>query len=60
MQHKKGNKKMKKDMRKWCEYHKSPWHNTDEFCSKKSLVAEIKASESKVDSGFESNPEGGK
>jgi heme-binding NEAT domain protein len=55
-QHKKGNEKTKKDTGKWCEYHKSPWHNTDECCSKQFLVAELKAS----NSDSESNPEGGK
>jgi hypothetical protein len=38
MQHKKGNEKTKKDTGKWCEYHKIPWHNTDECHSKQSLV----------------------
>jgi hypothetical protein len=28
-QHKKGNEKMKKDMGKWCEYHKIPWHKIE-------------------------------
>ena len=51
---------MKKDMGKWCEYHKIPWHNTIVCRSKKSLVVELKASKSKVDSDSESNPEGGK
>jgi hypothetical protein len=58
-QHKKGKEKTKKDTGKWCECHKSPWNNTDECCSKKSLVAEIKASKSKADSDSESNLEGG-
>jgi hypothetical protein len=49
---------MRKDTGKWCEYHKIPWHNTEECHSKQSLVVELKASESEVD--FESNPEGGK
>jgi hypothetical protein len=45
---------------KWCEYHKIPWHNTEECRSKQSLVAEMKASESEEDSDSESNPERGK
>jgi hypothetical protein len=60
MQHNKGNKKMKKEMGKWCEYHKIPCHNIDECRSKQSLVADLKASESKVDYDSESNLEGGK
>jgi hypothetical protein len=60
MQHNKGNEKSKKDTEKWCEYHKIPWHNTKECCSKQSLVAEMKASESEEDSHSESNPEGRK
>jgi hypothetical protein len=51
---------MKKDMGKWCEYHKSPWHNTDECRSKQSLVTKMKVFESEADSDSESNPEGGK
>jgi hypothetical protein len=33
----------------WCDFHKIPWHNTDECCSKQSLVAEIKDKEPKPD-----------
>jgi hypothetical protein len=40
-QQKKGNEKMNKDTGKWCEYHKIPWHNTEECHSKKSLMAEL-------------------
>ena len=34
MQTKKDNKKSKKDTGKSCEFHKIPWHNTDECRSK--------------------------
>ena len=60
LQHKKVNEKMKKDTGKWCEYHKIPWHNTNECLSKQSLMVEMKVSESKADSDFDSNLEGGK
>jgi hypothetical protein len=50
----------RKDTGKWCEYHKIPWHNTEECHSKQSLVAEMKDSESEEDSDSESNPESGK
>jgi hypothetical protein len=60
MKHKKANEKSKKDMGKCCEYHKIPWHNTEECHSKKSLMVEIKSSNSEEDSNSESNPKGGK
>jgi hypothetical protein len=44
---------MKKDTRKWCEYHKIPWHNTEDCHSKQSIVDDMKDSESKADSDFE-------
>jgi hypothetical protein len=49
-----------KDTGKWCEYHKSPWHNTEECFSKNSLVVKLKASNSEEDYDSESNLEGGK
>ena len=45
---------MKKDTRKWCDFHKSPWHNTDVCRSKQSLVAEIKDQEPDPDSKSDS------
>jgi hypothetical protein len=49
-QENKGNKKTKKDTRKWCYFHKIPWHNNDECLSKKSLVVYIKDKELNLDS----------
>ena len=46
--------KLKKDMGKWCEFHKSSTHNTSEFQAKQSLVAELKVSESDACSNSES------
>jgi hypothetical protein len=48
MQSKKGNGKSKKDIKKWCEFHNSPWHNTNECRSIKSLVVELKDKESNL------------
>jgi hypothetical protein len=31
---KNGHRKTKKDTGKWCDFHKSPWHNIDECLSK--------------------------
>jgi hypothetical protein len=53
-QEKKGHGKTKKDTRKWCDFHKIPWHNTDECHSKQSLVAEIKDKEPNPDSESDS------
>ena len=56
---KKCHRKMK-DMEKWCDFHKIPWHNTNECHSKQSLVAEINDKESNPDLeyNFENNGKG--
>ena len=50
----------KKDIGKWCEFHNSPTHSTNECWAKQSLVAELKASKSDASSNPESEPEKGK
>jgi hypothetical protein len=51
---------MKKDTRKWCEFHKIHWHNIDEYHSKLSLVVEMKSSELDPGSDSDSEPSKGK
>jgi hypothetical protein len=59
-QENKGNGKFKKDTRNWCEFHKIPWHNTDECHLKQSLVVEVQDKESEPDSEFDSDHNKGK
>ena len=54
-QENKGHRKTKKETRKWCNFHKIPWHDIDECFSKQSFVAEIKDKESNLE--LESNSE---
>ena len=58
-QEKRNTANLKKEAGKWCDFHKSPTHNTSECFSKQSLVAEIKASELDAYSDTESELEKG-
>ena len=49
----------RKDTGKWCEFHNSPTHSTNECWAKQSLVAELKAPESDAFSNPESEPNKG-
>jgi hypothetical protein len=50
---KKGKTKTKNETGKWCDFQKFMWHNTDEFLSKQSLVAEVKDKEPNLDLEFD-------
>jgi hypothetical protein len=58
-QEKNNTAKPKKDMGKWCEFHKISSHNTSECRAKQSLVAEMRAYESDACSNIESKPKKG-
>jgi hypothetical protein len=60
LQVKKDTEKTKKDTGKWCDFYKSPWHNTADCHSKQSLVVEVKASESYADYDSKLEPERGR
>ena len=45
----KGKGKTKNDTGKWCNFHKIPWHKTNECHSKQSQVVEIKEKDSNPD-----------
>jgi hypothetical protein len=51
---------LKKDTGKWCEFHKIPWHNTNECHLKQSLLGEIKEKESDYSSNYDSEKDKGK
>ena len=58
-QEKNSTAKPKKDIGKWCEFHKSSTHNTSERRAKKSLVAKMNFSELDACSDSKSEPNKG-
>ena len=46
-------------MGKWCEFHNSPTHSTNDSQAKQSMVVKLKAPESDACSDPEPNPEKG-
>jgi hypothetical protein len=52
--------KTKKYTRKWCNFHKRPWHKTADSHSKKFLVDEVKDFEIDVGSDSKSELERGR
>eukprot|EP00253_Pinus_taeda_P016290 PITA_16290 len=59
LQEKNNTTKPKKDIGKWCEFHNSPTHNTNECRTKQLLVAELKAFKSNTCSDPEPEPDKG-
>ena len=51
---------MKKNIGKWCDFHKSPSHNIDEYRTKQSLVSKMNALELDLDSDSDSEMDKGK
>ena len=59
-QTKKDDGKTKKEIGKWCGFHKISWKNTDECFKKCSLVAKMKASVLDLDYEYDSDTYKGK
>ena len=59
LQAKNNTAKLKKEVGKWCEFHKRPTHNTSECQAKPSLVDKIKNSKSDAYFEIESEPKKG-
>lgn len=51
--------KVKKDVVKWCEFHKNPTPNMDECCTEHALMPELKNLETYACYDYESKPNKG-